>query len=403
MVALQHTIVTRERQRARDWLRYIYNQGEDLGWLSAYENELVGVLRRGIYTPSEFKDAIHLLIKVFPYFITTRLHTEIWLPILISALVQAQDLKNNDLQARLSCCLGETYLKSGKHRSSHASFQLALERAAEGKTDELIVAAYTGLFRLQWFDREHLLNQTLVKHALEVTQRLDKSALALSAALHDALAFAYVQVGDTAQAIGHAQTAYFQSLRTGIPNDIGHAAYTTAMCYRVAALFSQVKHCLTQADYFLTQARSILAQTDQKWQHVLLTYEQGILYLQSKDYEAAEQWLTLTLAEAQGLGILYHIAIAHHALGLVQTSLKKFDDARESLQQALGLWKEMNNIFEHLSLLQALGYLEGLAGNKEIALHHLTTAEEACQKLDPTTFRALLLARIRGSIVELND
>src|SRR6185295_5664882 len=159
-------------ERARDWLRYIRNSKDGLSWLAPYEDHLIALTRKGIYTPREFKDTAHLLMEIVPYFVLTLSHADNWVPILLSALLQAQDLKHGDLQVQIFNALGETYIKSDKHKPAYVSFEKALQRAEESQTHTEMVTSYTGLFKLQWFDLAHPITPHLVKHSLDIAQQI---------------------------------------------------------------------------------------------------------------------------------------------------------------------------------------------------------------------------------------
>src|SRR5882724_5926724 len=127
-----------------DWLRYIKNVGEPLQWLAPYENNLLTLLHQGLNRERQFRESYELLTQVFPYFALSLSHTEQWSPLLWDALLMAQDIKDNDLQIKVFCWMGEAYLKIGKHESARKVFSTALEHAEAGQIDEMKVAVYTG-------------------------------------------------------------------------------------------------------------------------------------------------------------------------------------------------------------------------------------------------------------------
>jgi tetratricopeptide (TPR) repeat protein len=391
-----------KREHAGDWLRYIRNGGGDRSWLSPYEDHLITVTRRGIYTPPEFEDAVHLLMEIIPYFVMVLYHVDSWSLILIDALLQAQDLKYNALQVQLHRFLGEANLQQGKHQFANEAFTIARERADKGEYYEMLVASYTGLFKLQWFDLKHPTTIRFVEHALDVARHV--SDLALKAKLHDALARAYVRLGETEQSLGHAQMAYIyaNALKNGTEEQ-GRTALALATIFRHSALHQNVPHFFQHAEYFLEIARDKIAHTELAWQYSVLAYESGVLCLQLNEPETAIEWLTIALTEANMLGVQHYRAIAVHAIGLAQTQLERYPEAHNNLKTALSIWKELDNAYEQASILQAMGYLAGLRGEKAEARNYLHEARTICEGLFDIPQRERLLKHIQETMGELED
>src|SRR5689334_3635398 len=109
-----------KRERARDWLRYIRHRGKDRRWLVSYDDQLVKLIQRGIYTPPELPDTLELLMEVVPYFVAVRFHIEQWSYLMMDALMQAAGLKDDELQARLLNALADADMQAGRHQQSEA-------------------------------------------------------------------------------------------------------------------------------------------------------------------------------------------------------------------------------------------------------------------------------------------
>lgn len=389
------------REPPRDWRRYLRNHEGDVRWLAHHEEQLLAVIRRGIYTPPDFKDTVYLLMEIIPSYVMVLSHGEKWSPHLMNALLQAQDLKDNNLQTQLYRYLGEANLQSGKPESATDAFTIAIERAKEGQYREMLVASYAGLFKLQWFDLSNSLAPHLVQTALEIARQIDD--LALKAALHDSLARAYSRMGETQAALGHAQTAY--SYWEGMHNH-GQLACTALLLvtiYRNIALRHERPVCLGHAEYFLGVARQYIGTTEYTWQDTLLAYQSGVLCLQRLEHEQAEKRFRIALSKAQKLGRKDYIALTYHGLGLAETGLRTFDRARNSLHMALKYWQEMNNTYEQASVLQALGYLEGLDGQPSQGLKYLYRGRKICRGLCDTKQRRMLEEFIQATIDEIKN
>lgn len=364
---------------ARDWLRYIQNEGSDLSWLASHEEALISIIQRDLYRDSEFHRAYELLTLVFPYFGVMLEHLDKWSSLLMDTLLQAQSLRDNERQVQILRWIGRAHLKTAKHEASQDAFEIALERAEAGNFDEMTVAAYAGLLKLQWFDLRHSVTQQVVNHALAVVKRV--SDLRLKGELYDALAFAYARIGETQRALGYGQMAYVFWDVVQDNGGIGRTAFTLAEVYRYAARYEDSDICLERALEFLEIARSNMAKTQHVWQHALIAYTQASIYFQRGQWNEAESWYRIALDEAVNMNRPQYVVVARHGLGLTQAKLGQFDNARDNLHLALEFWRGSNNIFEEADLLYGLADLEVSAANIETARQHLVAALELCSRL----------------------
>jgi len=381
-----------------DWNRYIRNNG-DLRWLIPYEKHLASVIRKGLFRDHTFRDTILLLKQVVPYFVTNQLNVKLWLPILMDALIQAQNLKDNRLQIEVLGFLGESHIHTGRPDSALRVFMQALERANEERFPETLVAIYIGLFKMQWFDLRNPKTDEYVQDALSVAHEVDD--LDLKANLHHELARAYIRMANMPNALAHAQTSYnyWQKLQNEI--GIGRAAFTLAVVYRYSAFMEKMPDYLDTAEHFLNVAKERITPDEYAGQYTVLAYETGVLHLQRGNGQEALDWLGIALSKAVVLDVPHYIAISHHGIGLAQTHLRNYPEAREHLQTAIEMWKKMENSAEESSALQALGYLEGQAGHKQLARDYLNRALGVCETLSETPQRETLWKHIMDSIDEL--
>ncbi len=352
-----------------DWLRYIKVTGEPLNWLARYEDNLLAVLRQGISTERQFRKSYELLTLVFPYFALSLSHTKQWSELLRDALLMAQDIKDNDLQVKVFRWMGEAYLKAGQHESARTAFSTALERAETGQINDMKVAVYTGLFKLQWFNFKQSLTRTLVQQALEAAHiSADRG---LQADLYIALAPAYAQMMETEMALGYGQTAFAYWMANTHYSGIGRSAYTLAAIYMHIGHIEDNKRFLDHAINYLDIARDALTHTDDKWQYPLLAYEQASIYFQLEDFEAAASWYQQSLSEAERMNSPQYVVIAQHGLGLAQTRLANYTSARHHLYLALKHWDGFKNSYEKANVLAALADLELRTSDYALARYYL--------------------------------
>ncbi len=345
-----------------DWLRYIKNSDKPFNWLIPYEANLLSLLQTGLNRERDFRKSYDLLTIVFPYFALNLSHSEQWSPLLADALLMAQDIQNNEFQVKVFRWMGESYLKIGQHQSARSAFSTALERAETGQIDDMKVAVFTGLFKLQWFDLRQNVSQMLVEQALATARCVED--LKLRADLYEALAFAYGRMRETKVALGYGQTAlvYWQSLNDS--SGLGRAAYTLAAVYTQITQITEDKRFLKYAIQYLEMAHDALSQTNDVWQYPLLAYERAVIYYQLEEYETAASWFQQSLQEADRINAPHYVVIAHHGLGLAQAKLSQFNSARHYLLKALESWITLKNNYEQASVLVGLADLELCAGNR---------------------------------------
>lgn len=207
----------------------------------------------------------------------------------------AQDIKDNDLQVKVFRWMGEVSLKVGKHQIAHDVFLTALERAEAGQIDDMKVAVYIELIKLQWFNLKQNLTQTLVKQALDIAAQIENHAL--QAELFDALASAYARLSYTEIALGYGQTAFAYWTLVKSHSGMGRAAYTLSAIYMHIGQLKDDKRFLNQAISYLEIAHDELAHTDDMWQYPLLAYEQAAIYFQLEEFEEAASWFQQSLVK----------------------------------------------------------------------------------------------------------
>jgi len=319
---------------ARDWSQQIQDHPDDSQWLSRQEDTLYPVIQSSLYKPPAFHDAVELLMRVFPHYALVLFHVKRWSPLLLQALVQAQDLRDNEIQIRILTHIGEAYQTLDKNEAAYEAFQIALARAGEGQFKAMMLAAYIGLIRMQSVSMGDEYDPNLLTQALVLSHEIDD--LALKAALHQSLSLANIHTRETVAAIEHGQIAYVYWHY--LKNDLERAKtlYLLSAAYRFMWR-------LKQAEELLQKAAEGFENTSYNRQYTFLAYEAGALYLQRKEYEAATQWLMMALREASNIDYTALIISSQHGLGIAQTGLGQFDEAEANLQHAINGWQTIKN------------------------------------------------------------
>jgi tetratricopeptide (TPR) repeat protein len=375
----------------RDCLRQVESHQKDTRWLSQHEDKLHTVVAGSIYRQSEFHDAVEILMMVFPHYALELCHQK-WSTTLVSALVQAQDLRDNEIQIRILTQLGEGYITWGKNTLSREAFSIALERAREGQFKAMMLAAYIGLIRMQSVSMGDTYDPDLLSKALTLSREIDD--LTLKAALHQSLLLAYLHTRETVAAIEHGQIAYIYSHHLGNRLEMAKTLYLLSAAYRFAWL-------LERAEGILQFAAEKFEKTDYNRQYAFLAYDAAALHLLNKEYNDAAQWSTIALSEAINIDIPYLITASHHALGIAQTGLGQYQEAEQNLKYAIKGWEKLNNYYELVSAHQAMGNLDNKRREPENALLWLQKALELCMKTPPSSHRTWLESHIRETIEEI--
>jgi len=387
--------------RSRDWLRFLDNGNPNWEtWLLPYEEELRGVIRRELNQPPEFHHAFKLLMRIIPFFVLTLTHTKLWMPLLLHALMPSLQLKDERLRMEIYRWWGETNLQVGKPEAARQSFAIALEFAAKDEHDAMMVAAYTGLFRLQWFREQDSFTPELVQTAMKFAQRVSDAEL--RAGLHDALVYAYMRILDMPSALEHAQMACIHQFNGGTTGAIGQSLFTLAAVHRNAAWYCDEAHLGERARLLLVRAREYMPKTKRESLSTLLAYEEGLQYFQLQAYPKAVEWLQTALDEALNSGREHYVAASRHALGLAQTKTEHYVDARRNLVAAAGIWNKMQNQFERANAFYALGHLEILDQRRQLGLDYLQLAMTICKELAHDAQVEYLRKRIQDTLDDID-
>ncbi|MEO8612193.1 MAG: hypothetical protein ABI690_30140 [Chloroflexota bacterium] len=376
----------------RDWLELVQQNSDNGSWMSKNENDLHAALKTGLQRPPTFHDAVELLMQVIPRYAFVLSHHKLWMPLLLEALLQAQDLRDNGMQVQILTQLGEAYLSLGKNEAARDAFEIALGRAKDGDVKEMLLASYIGIIRIQSVRMGDEYDPELMAQALALSREIPD--LVLKAETHLSLALAYIHTRETVAAIEHGQIAYIYWHR--LKNDVGLARtlYLLSAAYRF--IWS-----LKRAEELLQWTSERFGDTDYNRQYTFLAYETGALYIQSKEYGVALQWLTLALREAISIDYFPSMVSCYHALGIAETGLEAFDKAETHLKEAIAGWEKLNNFFELASAYQAMGNLENKRNCPKDALENLEKARALCVKLPAANQRTWLENHIQATIDEI--
>jgi tetratricopeptide (TPR) repeat protein len=379
--------------KTSEWLKQVQSHQRDDRWLTGREEELFSVISDGLHSNPSFLAAVDLLLLVYPHYALVLCHVQRWTTLLFDALLEAQTLRDNEMQIRIFNYLGRGYVLNGKNSAAQDAFLIALDRAQQEQYKEMMLAAYIGLIRLMYVNVPQPIERNIVVEALELAHEVDNFELRII--LYESLALIYSRSTESSdQAIGYAQTAYAYWYRLNNDLEMGRMAYLLTASYRLIGR-------LDQAGLWLERTAANFEKTDFQRQYTLLAHEQGTLYLLQKQYEQAIQWLELSLREAVQIGSKEYMASAYHDLGLTYIYLEQYDVAEENLMAAIPLWAVVEDYYEQSNTHEAMGYVEYKRGNLTEAKRWLDLALTLCQQIPQENQRAHRQKMVREQIDEI--
>jgi tetratricopeptide (TPR) repeat protein len=376
-----------------DWLQQVQDHGGDSQWLTSQEEALFSVIYDGLHSHATFHAAVEILIMVFTHFAMVLYHVQRWSSLLLDALLEAQTLRDSEMQIRIFTLLGQSYIMRGKSAAAQDALLIALNRAQEGNFKEMMLTAYIILIRTMYVNAPQTLEADTVLKALALADEVKNSDL--KATLYGALALVYSRSDDTSQQVlAYAQTSYAYWYGAHNELEMARMAYLLVGVYRLVGR-------LDHAGQWLERTAKLFEKTEFQRQYTLLAYEQGTLYLLQEENEAAEQWLKMSLEEARKIDSQEYMASAYHALGLVYTNLQRYDEAQSQLQEAITQWRAVGDFFELASAYEARAYLEHKRGNRDEAQRWLETALVLCPQIPQENQRAHREKKIRELMDEI--
>ncbi len=376
----------------REWIDALNDHPDDPRWLNDHENKLYEAVAAGIYTPHEINDAVELLNRVYPYYALERFHAARWSPLMSNAMIQAMDFRDNEMLIQIYTHLGESHLITGKSSAAHNAFQIALERALEGESQAAMLAAYTGLIRLQAMNLEEIYSPDIFENALELSRQVND--LALMAGLYQAMSLAYLTGREGNQALGYGETAYGYWLKLENKIELGKTAYLLAAIFRSAEK-------MTISETWLEIAAQHLEATPYDRQDILIAYERGSYFRDNGEYEIARQWTQIALQEAIQIGWTTYIALAYQLLGIIYGKQMLFTEAETSLKHALIHWNNVGDVYEQTAVHQAAGWLEIRRQDYVAAKHWLNEALVLCEHIPNEKQRNYMENLIRETLAEI--
>jgi tetratricopeptide (TPR) repeat protein len=370
------------------WMVELYCNRHNDEWIAEHTTDLQKAVREALFTPHLRRDAVIMLKILGPYF-TTHHQWRQWLPLLMDALVMAQQMHDNDEQTWFWRSIASLFAFEGQHAMANRALYSALFYADISDTPSAILRAYIGLIRLQMIHQDESFNDEFVRQVHEYAVQVNQPSL--WAELHQALAMAYVYRGDTLRALSYAQTAFAYWRTTRQILETARIAYTLAQIYRQLRLF-------TLADYYLQ-----ISQDEYNKKRVSVAavyYEKALLMMDQKDPTEAIHWLKKALQGFKYLDAKKQEAAVYHAMGLAYLEKRMYTHSLNNLTNARKRWEELDNSLEIAKSYHALSTLEWRIGSPSRAVDHAQTTLQIARDLPESYERDYLIKAAEHRLVE---
>jgi len=366
-------------------LEYEFYSG-DCQWVDDNIDHLNDVIQRAVSYQQIAVSGIELLNAIFPCVIERDDYRK-WEEILDEAMLHAQNMKDNEFMMQLWVELGQNYLQYGRRKEAFEAFTMISERGEDYHVPEMELLGKIGQIRTQAiYQKGHY--KDLIPEVLALAKTLDKPIL--HAMTHSALTLGYMLRRETVQALEHGQIAYTWWHKL---NNFGQKADIAFLMAEACRLASR----LEQADRFLKLAEKQNQSSPQYIRKLgVLAYHRGSVEIEQNNPAEAEKSYLVALEHFQQIEYPYLIAATHHALGVTQSKLGKFSEARSNLTTGLKIWSKLESPYDEMSITYAIGFLAFQQGNPGSALRWYNKAQKMLEQIADSPSRQ----QIENSLAE---
>ena len=352
----------------------------DYDWLDEHIDAILRQISDGLEYMSSAQEAIRQLNLIMPYALTRHDYTR-WHDPLYAALLHSMELKDEEFQIQIWSHLGNYHFQKANYHAASITFRKALEHPDIDATPEMELLARIGMLRTKTIFETMDVNQ-FIKHTLKAARSV--KSYPLLGKLYYTLAIAYTHQAETRKALGYGQMALACWYQADNATEKERVALALAEISRVAMCFEQAARYLAL----------VPANADNVYISAIYHYHQGSVLLEKNQLQEALPHIERALRMFKTLDFPYMTGAAYHSLALVQTKLDEFDMARENLRRAIIIWQRIDNAYEQVSGIYALGFLEERAGNSDEAR---SLYIRACELLDKLT-QTLLVNELRKEL-----
>ncbi len=356
---------------------------QNAGWLQVNAEELfgevVGALKSDV--KEESSDAVRELLRVYPYVIH---HSDVkrWSKLLQDALMSYEKKYPNP---GINANSRVTQLFLTAHEGDEvieAEFAVALKRARKRIRPAMILEAYTNLLRKYVFHQSKAFDRGIIRSALTLARQVnDQEAYAR---LYLSLAYVFIYLGETEKALEYGRMAHAYWTRIGDEYEIALSTYLMAtVCTR--------NNKLDEALTWLERSDKLFNELNRPEYRGYVAYETMMIHTMKREFEPAHEWVLVALQEVKRIESDYARSTFEHAAGILKARIGELDAGRALLESSIRYWRGNKDAHNVGHTLHSMAYVEGLAGNKDVAFKHLDEAQELLSSLQENARRTQIL------------
>ena len=303
------------------------------------------------------------------------------MPIVSQAILEAADVHDSVLHARLYLRFGSFLLHQGQHRMAAQAVEIAAGHLPEIGADSYHLEQVLLLLRTQAQRSHQELEKSpnLIETACSLAEKVDDPELTAELYLDEC--HILLQEGDSIaapKAYGLAKKAYALWRHRGV---VPHAHYSALLRIKAARIMSKFQ----RADRLIRWLKPKVNIDGTRIIYADLLYEEGSIALYLDDLVRAETCLSKAASIFEDLKMMHHWAASCMVLSLALIADQQYDAANQALETASNAWERLqydaghvrvkiyaaysaikrSHFAEAQSLLQdAHTLLEGVSNNK---------------------------------------
>lgn len=367
-----------------------------LDWLLANAEEINQVISHSLNQGQLYHYAVSTLINVLPVMLMRSDFTA-WRNRLIDSLVNAQELGDHDLIAKVSIAIARYHSTVGNiHAAQVAAFQ-AQEYTTQDSDASIQLEAYASLIETYIMRPSRNFKPEMFDEALALSEQSGSDEL--KAMLHQMVSVASIHQHDFEKAERHAARSL----------ELAEKMRDLAMTFRSSLIYASIQRHLSNWD----AVKASLERASALWNNypaayqtqrndLLLCYELANLHHANGDLQLAVDTYLKGLNRLTGSADAYEVGLCRTGLTLVYIAMERFEEARHSLRLTKPIWDKIGNAYMIAHTLYTEAYIEFKSGQDPAYTRTLLLrALEATPAISHEKARESLAVAIQENIDEL--
>ncbi|MCC6616964.1 MAG: hypothetical protein IT320_26065 [Anaerolineae bacterium] len=368
----------------------------DVNWFGAHESSIRNTVWKAIAKPPVYREAIETLFICLK---NLRSHKAFqwWQPVVSDALLDAADLKDEKLQARLWLAYGIFMLHENQPGMAARSAEIGSAWLSDTDSEEVTMQRVQALLLMICASQPARSNSIVIQWIAKVLKSVRRSQdLAWKARTYQMIAHVYTYQGKYKPAVALTEAALKLWEQLGDVHGRIDCLINLSRIARNLRDFGKVEDLLNQ----------IQIDPDSPTGHTHLMhrmYEEAAYLLESGQFAKAREMLELTIEYLQSMKLWRELAIVKHTLALTLIAQHHFDQAEETLAAVDESWQRLKYHYGQAEVCTARSYLERERGHKMQAREWLERARAICRDIENEPLRQRMLAMIDGESSKLGD